>query len=81
MLRRQPRRRARRTSPPMTLPVPGSLPAKPAWQAVIIFVVILIVMGWLLAWGYSLDTAFETVTAAGVLASAIAVRLIAVRQA
>jgi hypothetical protein len=65
----------------MSLPAPGSLPAKPTWQAIVIFVVILIVTGWLLAWGYSLDTAFEVVGGASVLASVIAARLATVRPA
>ena len=63
----------------MMLPAPGPFPArKPQGPVIVIFIVILVVVAGLLARGYSLETAFEAVGGAGVLAAAIAARLAAV---
>lgn len=67
---------------PEGLPAPGPFPAaRPPWEAVIIFVVILVVMAWILAHGCSANTAIETAAGAGVLAAGIACRLAGVQPA
>lgn len=58
------------------LPAPGPFPAaRPPRDAVVIFVVILIVVAWLLAHGCSASTAMEIAAGAGMLATGIASRL------
>ena len=61
-----------------SLPAPGSFPAaRPPREAVVIFVVILIVMAWMLTHGCSASAAMQTAAAAGVLAAGITSRLAA----
>jgi hypothetical protein len=72
-----PRRwRARRREETAGLPAPGPSPrAQPPRTAVVIFVVVVVMVAWLLARGWSADTALEIIAGAGVLAAAIDARL------
>lgn len=77
-----PRRSRPRRDQRAGLPAPGPFPAaRPPREAVVIFVVILIVMAWMLARGCSVSTAMETAGGAGVLAGGIASRLAGARPA
>ncbi len=70
-----PRRSRSRRDQRAGLPAPGPFPARPPREAVVIFVVILIMMAWMLAHGCSVSTAMETAAGAGVLAAGVASRL------
>ena len=58
------------------LPAPGRFPAgRRPRHAIWIFLVVLVVVIWLVAHGYSADDALGAVAGAGVVAAAIATRL------
>ena len=58
------------------MPSPGPFPAaRPPWRVIVVFVVVLVIVLWLLARGYSADTALGIVAGAGALTAAIASRL------
>jgi hypothetical protein len=70
-----PRRPARNRDQQRMLPAPDPLPARPSPHAVVIFVVVIAVVVWLLADGYSVGSALAVVTGAGALAATITVWL------
>lgn len=59
------------------LPAPGSFPAARPQGAVVIFVVVLVVLVWLLAHGYSAEATLRIVAAAGALTVTITSQLAA----
>jgi hypothetical protein len=71
------RRSARHHEEPMgELPAPGPFPAaRQPQHAIGIFLVVLVVVIWLVAHGYSVDAALGAVAGAGVVAAAVTSRL------
>jgi hypothetical protein len=71
---------ARYKEPTWQLPAPGPFPGmQPPRDVIVIFVVVLVVVAWLVAHGYSVNTALGAVAAAGTFAAAIASRLAAIQ--
>jgi hypothetical protein len=67
---------ARYKEPTCQLPAPGPFPwMQPPRDVIVIFVVVLVVIAWLLAHGYSVNTALGAVAGAGAFTAAIASRL------
>lgn len=68
-----PRRRARqREEPKLVLPAPGPYPAaQPPRQAIVIFVIVIVTVVWLLAHGYSTDSALGITAGAGAITAGI----------